>query len=64
MLHFLPCYAPQANPIERVWWTLHEALTRNRRCATLAELLDDVHEWFEACQSFYGSELSHYATAA
>src|SRR5262249_16095317 len=22
-LHFLPKYAPQTNPIERVWWNLH-----------------------------------------
>jgi hypothetical protein len=23
-LHYLPKYAPQTNPIERVWWRLHE----------------------------------------
>lgn len=55
---------PQTNPNEQVWWTLHETLTWNHRCARLAELLDVVYEWIEACQSFYGPELCHYATAA
>jgi transposase len=34
VLHFLPAYAPQTNPIERVWWHLHETITRNHRCQT------------------------------
>ncbi|QGJ68792.1 DDE endonuclease [Planctomycetales bacterium 10988] len=38
-LHFLPKYAPETNPIERVWWHLHETITRNHRCETLEELL-------------------------
>jgi transposase len=35
VLHYLPKYAPQTNPIERVWWHLHETITRNHRCRTL-----------------------------
>jgi transposase len=38
-LHFLPTYAPQANPIERVWWHLREEITRNHRCKDIDELL-------------------------
>jgi len=34
-LHYLPAYAPEYNPIERVWWRLHEAVTRNHRCADM-----------------------------
>jgi len=45
-LHFLPKHAPQANPIERVWWHLHEEITRNHRCKTIEELLDLVFAWF------------------
>jgi transposase len=30
-LHYLPLHAPEANPIERVWRKLHEAVTRNHR---------------------------------
>jgi transposase len=28
VLHYLPAYSPQDNPIERVWWHLHEQITR------------------------------------
>lgn len=44
-LHFLPKYAPELNPIERVWWRLHEAITRNHRCQTLEELVDLALAW-------------------
>jgi len=46
-LHFLPTRAPETNPIERVWWRLHEAITRNHRCRTMNELLDLVLAWLE-----------------
>jgi putative transposase len=52
-LHYLPKYAPQTNPIERVWWHLHETITRNHRCRTLEELLDEVYAWVEAHSTFY-----------
>ncbi|MBV8361304.1 MAG: transposase [Deltaproteobacteria bacterium] len=26
MLHYLPTYASEANPIERVWWHLREQI--------------------------------------
>jgi len=45
-LHYLPLYAPECNPVERVWWRLHEAVTRNHRCATMAELLQLTFDWF------------------
>jgi putative transposase len=35
------------NPIERIWWHLHEEITRNHRCRTMDELLDLVFEWLE-----------------
>jgi putative transposase len=40
VLQYLPKYAPDTNPIERVWWRLHEAVTRNHRCQSMEELLD------------------------
>ncbi len=46
VLHYLPAYAPECNPIERVWWRLHEAVTRNHRCGSMEELLDLTFEWF------------------
>lgn len=51
-LHFLPTYAPETNPIERVWWHLHEEITRNHRCKNIDDLLDLVFEWLFAASSF------------
>jgi putative transposase len=46
-LHFLPKYDPKSNPVERIWWHLHEEITRNHRCQTMQELLDLVFGWLE-----------------
>ena len=48
----LPKYSPDTNPIERVWWRLHEAVTRNHRCQTMQELLDLTFDWFETRTHF------------
>ena len=52
-LHYLPKYAPETNPIERVWWHLHETITRNHRCRTIDELLSQVYAWATAHYTFY-----------
>jgi hypothetical protein len=41
-VHFVPKYAPDTNPVEEVWWRLHEAVTRNHRCHSMQELGDSV----------------------
>ncbi len=46
-VHLLPNYSPDYNPIERVWWHLHEEITRNHRCKDLGELLEKVFAWLE-----------------
>jgi putative transposase len=46
VLHYLPTYSPDCNPVERVWWRLHEAVTRNHRCKTIDDLLDLTFDWF------------------
>jgi putative transposase len=46
-LHYLPKYAPETNPIERVWWHLHEEVTRNHRCQNIKELVDLAMQWLE-----------------
>jgi putative transposase len=51
-VHYLPLYAPECNPIERVWWRLHEAVTRNHRCRSMEELLELTFAWLEERQSF------------
>jgi putative transposase len=52
VLHYLPTYAPECNPIERVWWQLHEAVTRNHRCGSMEELLGLTFEWLQLRQYF------------
>jgi transposase len=39
-LHPLPAWSPQSNPVELVWWSLHEAVSRNHRCEELSELVE------------------------
>lgn len=64
-IHFLPTYAPETNPIERVWWHLHEEITRNHRCQNIDELLDLVFEWLAAGSSFeVETSVYDYAIAA
>jgi len=46
VLHFLPPYCPDANKIERcVWRELHANVTRNHRCKTIIELMQQVREY-------------------
>lgn len=63
-VHFLPKYAPQTNPIERVWWHLHETITRNHKCQTLEELIDQAYEWFEVNNNHYLDMRHSFAKAA
>lgn len=62
VLHFLPKYAPNTNPIERVWWHLHEEITRNHRCQTIDELIELVFDRF-GYKSPFAIETSIYPQA-
>lgn len=53
VVHYLPKYAPETNPIERVWWHLHETITRNHRCQSIDKLLGEVTDWAQAQKTFY-----------
>jgi putative transposase len=52
VIHYLPTYAPHTNPIERVWWHLHEEITRNHRAKDMEELLDMVFKWLRRGSRF------------
>jgi transposase len=52
VLHFLPRYAPECNPVERVWWHLREEITRNHTCQTMRELIDLVFAWLQGRKRF------------
>lgn len=49
-LHFLPPYCPDHNRIERVWRDLHANVTRNHRCKTMAELMEEVRAYLTTRQ--------------
>ncbi len=51
-LHFLPSYSPDCNPIERVWWNLHDQITRNHQCQSMEELLDLTFTWLRGRNPF------------
>jgi putative transposase len=51
-LHFLPKYSPDCNPIERVWWNLHDRITRNHKCQSMQELLDLTFAWLGSRNPF------------
>jgi len=63
-IHFLPKYAPEANPVERVWWHFHETITRNHRCQSLQELLDQSYDWFEQAGGHYFEMRKIFSLAA
>ena len=64
VLHFLPRSAPETNPIERIWWRLHETITRNHRCQSLVELVEQVYDWFQRQRTFCTTALTNYPQAA
>ena len=63
-LHFLPAYSPDCNPIERVWWHLHDQVTRNHRCQSMQELLDLTFAWLKGRNPFKVEGASVYRIAA
>ena len=52
VLHYLPAYAPQTNPVERVWWHLHEQVTRNHCCTDIEELVKLTTAWLDERGAF------------
>ncbi len=51
-LHLLSKDSPDCNPIERVWWNLHDRITRDHRCETMEELLDLTFAWLGSRNPF------------
>jgi len=41
-LLFVPTYCPKANPIERVFWEVHDKCTRNHRRRKIEQVVEDV----------------------
>jgi len=52
-LYALPAWSPQSNPVELIWWSLHEAVSRNHGCEDLSELLKFAERYLEERQPFH-----------
>jgi putative transposase len=52
-LHPLPAWSPESNPVELVWWSLHEAVSRNHRCEDLSELVGFAEDYLGERQPFH-----------
>ena len=51
-LHPLPSWSPESNPVELVWWSLHEAVSRNHECAGLDDLVELAEGYLGKRQPF------------
>jgi len=58
VLHFLPPYCPDHNRIEGLWDELHDNVTRNHRCQTIDELMQNVHNFMKNASPYPGSKPS------
>ena len=50
-LYYLPCYMPQLNPVEKIWWRLKAVVAANRLHGTMGALIDAVKTFFELLAS-------------
>ena len=55
-LLYLPTYSPWLNPIERLWLSLHETITRNHQCRYMWQLLEQVNQFMKAVSPFPGNQ--------
>jgi putative transposase len=51
-LHPLPSWSPESNPVELVWWSLHEAVSRNHECSELDDLVEFAEGYLKERQPF------------
>jgi transposase len=58
VMHFLPPYSPEHNPIERLWGELHANVTRNHKRKDIDALMGDVDAFLHAATPFPGSRPS------
>lgn len=51
-LHPLPAWSPQSNPVELVWWGLHEAVSRNHNAEESSDLMEFAEGYLQERQPF------------
>ena len=47
-----PSWSPESNPVELVWWSLHEAVSRNHECAGLDDLVELAESYLQERAAF------------
>jgi len=57
VLHYLPPYSPNLNPIERLWKVMNEYVRNNKYFATAKEFRDKIDEFFIKTLPKIGDEL-------
>lgn len=58
VIHFLPTYSPEHNPIERLWKDLHACVTRNHDAKDVDELLARTEKYLSVASPYPGSKPS------
>jgi transposase len=58
ILHFLPPYSPEHNPIEGLWRQVHANVTRNHRCRTIEALVAQVERFLKHAVPYPGAKPS------
>ncbi|CNH92619.1 IS630 family transposase [Yersinia pseudotuberculosis] len=53
---YQPVYSPWVNKIELLWLALHETVTRNHRCKTMWQLLNNVRQFMRAASPIPGNK--------
>jgi transposase len=51
-LHPLPSWSSESNPVELVWWSLHESVSRNHQCEGLDDLVEFAEGYLKERQPF------------
>ena len=54
---FQPFDHPRVNNIERLWKQVHDTVTRNHRCTTMAQLMVNVRPFLDVCRYLSRSAL-------
>ena len=58
VLHYLPPYSPNLNPIERLWKMMHELVTYNRYYPTFLDFTEAILKFFKNL-SYYTSKIKN-----
>jgi transposase len=51
-LHPLPSWSLESNPVDLVWWSLHEAVSRNHECSGPDDLVEFAEGYFKEREPF------------